>query len=221
MNNKRGFTLVEILIVVVLLLVLFMVVFLNLRGQSARANDVKRKTDLYTLRKAFEEYNNDKNAFPVSTIVNTCNGTELLPYLAKIPCDPVTKSPYGYFPAANGGYRICTKLQDTTDPAIAAMGCGGPAGCGVGGGYNYCLSSGVTASAVGTVDEIITEPTATPTVTPSPTPMPPAYACAPPNAQGISICNHYAHPSDAGCPKSYLQSDCNNECGNPAVWCQL
>lgn len=205
--GRQGFTLIEILIVVAILIVLLMFVFINLRGQTARAMDSKRKTDLYTFRKSFEDYNNDNDAFPAQAVVDNCGSADMAPYLAKIPCDPVSKTHYGYFPSTNGGYRICAKLSDTTDPAIAAMDCTGPLGCGLGGGFNYCLASGVTASAVGTVDEV--------------TPTPPGqYACAPADYWGNSYCKSYADPVGFGCPKTYQDPACNNECqANPAVRC--
>ncbi|MCX6792123.1 MAG: hypothetical protein NT149_03750, partial [Candidatus Gottesmanbacteria bacterium] len=86
-------------------------------------------------------------------------GNAMGTYLAAIPCDPVSKDHYGYFRSGGGGYRICAKLTDKTDPAIAAAGCPGAEGCGLGGPpsggvYNYCLASGVTASAIGTDDYI-------------------------------------------------------------------
>jgi len=155
MEKPEGFTLIELLIVVAIILILSMVVFINLFGQAARAKDIKRKTDLYALSKSFEDYKNDHEGYPDQSVVNSCGSADMAPYIAKIPCDPVSKRPYGYFPSANGGYRLCATLSDTTDPVIAAAGCGGPLGCGVGGGYNYCMGSGVTASAVGTVDQIV------------------------------------------------------------------
>jgi prepilin-type N-terminal cleavage/methylation domain-containing protein len=213
----RGFTLIEILIVVAILMLLLMFVFINLRGQSARATDIKRKTDLYTLRKSFEDYNNDHGTFPVQSAVNTCGDTNMAPYIANIPCDPVSKIHYGYFPAANGGYRICTKLSDTTDPAIAAMGCTGPLGCGTGGPpsggvYNYCLASGVTASAIGTTPPPIPGGVDTPGYN---------FACARADYLGISYCKSYLNPlTQWHCPTSYPDSNCNNECqSNPAVRC--
>jgi prepilin-type N-terminal cleavage/methylation domain-containing protein len=228
-RHEKGFTLVEILIAVSIVLLLMMVVFLNLRGQSARAMDSKRKTDLYRLQKALEEYYNDAGTFPEQSIVNSCNGASLAPYLAKIPCDPATKTPYGYFPSTYGGYRLCAKLADTTDPAIVSMGCNGPLGCGVGGGYNYCLPSGVTASAVGTEDEIGGgggggEPGA-PTPLPTPAGMgatttPGQFACAPADFLGNSYCKSYSDPVGDGCPKTYLIHDCLDECQTyPAVRC--
>lgn len=150
---QRGLTLIEILIVIAIILILSMLGLMNIQGQMAHATDARRKMDLYTLSKLFEDYYNDHDAYPDTTAIGNC-GSPVGPYLVSIPCDPVLKEPYGYFPASNGGYRICAKLADKTDRDIAAMNCTGETGCGAGCGYNYCLSSGVPASAVGTGDEV-------------------------------------------------------------------
>ena len=207
--RRQGFTLMEVLIVVAIICLLSIVVLMNLHGQIARGNDAKRKMDLNTLSKAFEDYYNDNGAFPPQSIVNDC-GSALEPYIARIPCDPESKTHYGYFPSLNGGYRICAKLSDKTDPSIAAMNCTGDLGCGLGGGYNYCLASGVTASAVGTEDEIIGEPTPTPMgggggETPTPTPnLHPDWhiVCTKGGA-----CNVYDDPAIHGCPITW-EFDC-------------
>lgn len=209
--GRQGFTLIELLIAVAIIVLLSLFAFISLRGQSARATDIKRKADLYTLRKFFEEYNNDHEAFPAQSAVNDCGGA-MEPYIKRIPCDPVSKTHYGYFPSANGGYRICAKLSDTTDPAIATMGCGGPLGCGLGNGYNYCLAAGVTASAVGTVDEVTSTPTPTPGV---------GFGCAPVDINGISYCNYYSSPTESGCKKIYSTGNCDDECqSHPEFRCE-
>lgn len=210
-KKSGGFTLVEILIVMSIIALLIIAVMISFKGQSARATDAKRKTDLDNLRKYFEDYNNDHNAFPDQVTFDgyVCGSGDMAPYFTQVPCDPATKIHYGYFPAVNGGYRICTKLSDTTDMAIIAMGCEGPAGCGLGGGYNYCLSGGVTASAVGTEDEIITLGTPTPpgnTPTPIGTPTP---TLAPTNhivCTSGGACNWYDDPAAHGCPISWETS---------------
>ncbi|MCX6792124.1 MAG: prepilin-type N-terminal cleavage/methylation domain-containing protein, partial [Candidatus Gottesmanbacteria bacterium] len=64
---QRGFTLIEILIVVSIIVLLSMAVLMNIFGQMAHATDIKRKTDLYTLSKFFEDYYNDNGAFPAQS----------------------------------------------------------------------------------------------------------------------------------------------------------
>jgi len=212
---------------------------MSLQGQTAKAMDIRRKTDLYILRKGLEDYYNDHTSYPEQSVVNDC-GNSLESYLPKIPCDPVSKSPYGYFPSTTGGYRLCAKLSDKTDPAIARMGCGGTDGCGVGGPpsggvYNFCLASGVTASAVGTADEIAgggpaSSPTTAPTtLTPTPTSGASAnpWACTPgvDPFTGKGICNWYYDPLGPAplggeCPISWPTCPMNNECDNPSNRCK-
>jgi prepilin-type N-terminal cleavage/methylation domain-containing protein len=231
--GRQGFTLMEILIVVAILMILLMATLLNLRGQAARAQDSRRKTDLYMLRKALEDYYNDHNAFPYQQTFNQyhCGSADMAPYLTQVPCDPATKSLYGYFPSVSGGYRICAKLADTTDPAIGTVGCGGGAGCGVGAGYNYCLGSGVTASAVGTEDEIfdgggtITPAGGTPTPgggtipvgggTPTPNLNPGNHVVC----SSGGLCKWYDNPQSMGCPISWPSSCPLNACTNPGNRC--
>jgi len=224
-KSTNGFTLIELLIVIAIIIALLVFVIMNLRGQTARATDAKRKSDLYNLHTALEEYNNDHGSFPASGVTNTCGGAALAPYLSQMPCDPQTRSPYGYFPsAATGGYRVCAVLADSSDPAIAAENCSGAQGCGLGGTYNYCVASGTSASAVGTSDQIFgggATPTPTPTPgggggTPTPTPVV-VYACSPFDFQGVSHCNNYLDPVSSGCTKTYGNVSCNNECNVPGT----
>jgi prepilin-type N-terminal cleavage/methylation domain-containing protein len=226
---RRGFTLMEVLIVVAIICLLSVIVLMNLRGQIARGNDAKRKMDLNTLSKFFEDYYNDHNVFPDQPDFNSyhCGSTDMAPYLTKIPCDPESKTHYGYFPSVNGGYRICAKLSDKTDPAIAAMNCGGAEGCGVGGGYNFCLASGVTASAVGTLDEIVGgggTPTPTPvgagegTPTPTPTPTPTLIVPTPVACTKGGTCDSMPEPW-LYCTVWWSGSCPTNLCATPANRC--
>jgi len=217
---RRGFTLIEILIVIAIIMLLLVFIGLNFSGDIAKANDAKRKNDLYTLHNAIEEYNTDHGAFPPENLVATCGGAGLQPYIKQVPCDPAKNLPYGYFISpSTGGYRVCAILQDTTDPAIAAMSCSGPEGCGVSGGYNYCLAQGTTPSAIGTDDYMSSGET-----TPTPTSGsqlgsgggPPGdggnYACGPLDQFGHSFCRSYANPAAFGCPTTFSSKTCNGEC---------
>ena len=236
LHSRRvsGFTLTEILIVVALLAFILVLILLSFRGQIIKGNDAKRKSDLDRIRIALEDYHNDKSCYipdsPAGTnMLINCGGEQLDPHLKSIPCDPILKTPYLYSPvSADGcsGYRLCTKLQDLTDPDIVRQKCHPYDGCGWGVGYNYCIASGVTVTPDGEqYGDLGTTPTPLPTPTPAGGVYAGTYACSPGvQVGGIVIisgtCNNYASPEGSGCPRSYSGTDCQDRCGNSTNWCR-
>lgn len=246
---SRGWTLAELLIAVAIVALVTLAVLIGFRTQIARGYDAKRKTDLDSIHKAFEEYYNDHGCYPLPGILDNCGSDALTPYLVKIPCDPVTKQPYKYVPEGNPclGFRACVALQDKGDPAIASLGCDPVEGCGWGAGYNYCISSGVTVVAPDFVPgggtptptpggggtPTPTPAGATPTPTPTPgggaTPTPAGATPTPtptPGGPGYACtpsgdCNFYADPVGSGCPRTYSDLSCGGECTNPANRCKF
>lgn len=145
-RSDRGFTMIELLIVITILGALMAAVLFAVSAQRTKAQDSRRKSDLEKLKVAFEDYYNDNACYPASTILDDCNSTDLAPYVATIPCDPSTHEPYVYVPETNAclGYRLYTHLQNVDDPGIVQTGCDQECGCG---GpdptLNYGISSGV------------------------------------------------------------------------------
>lgn len=209
--RDKGFTLTELLIVVSIMVILLLFIFLNIKTQLLRGRDARRKADLDKIQKSFEEYLNDKACYPGAPILNNCGSSDLSPYMSKVPCDPTSKQPYLYvvgIPNACLMYHVCAKLEDKTDPDIARIGCDPYNGCGFGMGYNYCVSYGSSATAVGFVPGAAT-------VTPTPTPQFAGnYACTP-----GGVCNLYDDPPAHGCPISFASPTCNNQCSTPANRC--
>ena len=144
---KFGFTLLEIIIVISLLLLLAIavLVFFNPKFQLEKTWDGKRKKELNTLQKVFEEYYNDKKCYPRpqevcydyqagSTTCKIC-GNETTPlefenlksYLSRLPCDPQHPvRDYLYEvdnPDCPSLYRIYVRLSNTKDKAIEEVGC--------------------------------------------------------------------------------------------------
>lgn len=217
MRNDDGWTLSELLIVVAIFAILSIIFLLvNWRKNVFRAQDARRKTDISNIRRAFEEYYNDNECYPELTILNNCDGTNLNPYLRTIPCDPATREPYKYQPDEDTnvclGNRICTKLLDTHDPDITALGCDGVNGCGWGQYWNYCLAAGTTVTAPGFDPSEGYVPTATPVITPY---YQGGYACG-----NDGTCQNVGDPIGAGCLRSWSESNCQGMCpGNPQLWC--
>ncbi len=209
---SRGFTLTELLVVVSIIVLLLLFVLINLKTQVLRARDARRKADLNRIQKSFEEYFNDKQCYPYAEVLNNCGSADLSPYIKKVPCDPVSVEPYLYVPGSPslcGGYRVCAKLEDKSDPDIPRIGCHPENGCGYGVGYNYCVSVGYAVTAEGF------NPNASPTATPTPTPSyEGSFACTP-----AGNCNEYDNPALHGCPQSWAESNCQGFCSDPAKRC--
>lgn len=139
-KTRRGFTLIEVLIVIAIVAMLITIGLWAYRFQLLKGRDARRKADLNKLGKVFEDYYNDYNCYPERP-------DQLVPdYLSEFPDDPVTREPYEFSTDGCGAYRVYAKLDWEQDPAIAEAGC--ESGCGPGGGttggtcaYNYGVCS--------------------------------------------------------------------------------
>lgn len=107
-NHTRGFTIVELLIVIVVIGVLASIAIVAYNGVQAGARDAKRKSDVAAIVKALELYYTEKGHYPNattytpgSTTINAAWSTTadaswanleavLQPYIAKLPRDPVS-----------------------------------------------------------------------------------------------------------------------------------
>ena len=77
--NKRGLTLVELMIVVGIIAFLTLIATIYLRSQSHKGNDARRKADLRRISIAVEEYEKDNNCYPLSTLMTCSPGNSLDP----------------------------------------------------------------------------------------------------------------------------------------------
>lgn len=84
--DKRGFTLVEIMVVIAILAIIFVVVLLALDPTRSlkKARDAQRRSDLQQIRNALDTYYNDKNCYP-QNLDQLASPTV---YIKKIPVDP-------------------------------------------------------------------------------------------------------------------------------------
>jgi prepilin-type N-terminal cleavage/methylation domain-containing protein len=163
---KKGFTLLELLIVITLLVIIVIIVLvaLNPLAQINKSQDGKRKHELVQLNKVFEDFYNDKQCYPKpdevcynSISLTTCNicGSEsaspnFSPYLSRLPCDPQKPAKKYFYQVDNSScptwYRIYADLSlsdySNNDPETAIIGCHmqscGPAPYY---GYDYGVSS--------------------------------------------------------------------------------
>ncbi|MFA6016535.1 MAG: prepilin-type N-terminal cleavage/methylation domain-containing protein [Patescibacteria group bacterium] len=115
--NKRGFTLLELLIVIVILGVLAALITGNFFTSLKKGRDTKRKADLEQVSRALELYYEDKKVYPATLTFGgklcetaSCLVAEKV-YMQKVPNDPISEMSYEY-KLTNGSYRLYACLEN-------------------------------------------------------------------------------------------------------------
>lgn len=205
---SQGFTLTELIIVILLLGFLVLIGISYLRSQTYKGNDARRKRDIREIQVAIEEYEKDHDCYPLPSIVSCNPGTGLKPYIAKIPCDPITGASY-YYDYADSScpdwYRIFTNLENDKDVQAVP-------GIGPNSSFNFYLGSGNSPSA-----------TAGPTSAPQSSGSGSGsqgydqfYGCK--SGACVPIGWDYSRPGP-DCDPSYQNSSCYGQCGPAMVEC--
>lgn len=134
-KNIKGFTLVELLIVVGIIGILATLLMANFIGVRQRARDAQRKSDIRQIQSALELYRSDIGSYPGRVAVgqngfqsdansSSCSGNGGIvygttTYMTTIPCDPLGTDEYAYS-TANGGttYTLVACLENGNDKDI-------------------------------------------------------------------------------------------------------
>lgn len=96
---KKGFTLIEMLVVISLIGILASLVLVSYTSTQKQARDTQRKSDLKQYQTALEQYANKNNGlYPAYPSGTNANGTLCTSYLAltSCPADPKDTPPYIY-----------------------------------------------------------------------------------------------------------------------------
>ncbi|MBU1018173.1 type II secretion system GspH family protein [Patescibacteria group bacterium] len=111
---KKGFSLVELLVVITIIAILSVAAYTAFGGQTVKAKDARRSQDLSTIQSALELYVVQNNRYPES-LTNGLEGAPnyLIPkkYLSTIPKDPSGKE-YVYLVSGDKkSYEIAAVLE--------------------------------------------------------------------------------------------------------------
>jgi type II secretion system protein G len=116
LKEQKGFTLLELLIVIVIIGILALLIIPNITSAPKKARDTQRKTDLTTIRKGLEEYFVNNNAYPAALSDLTAASTG--PIMKTVPNDPKNTGSlvYTYTPAnTNTTYDLKGCLENPGD----------------------------------------------------------------------------------------------------------
>lgn len=134
MKRPRGFTLIEILLVITIIAILAAIVLVGLNSARSKARDAERLTDLQTIASALEFYYDDTGHYPIATgQVTECehagnwipDGTNYnwsSKYIATLPRDPAENcsgsNPQTYAYQSDGvTYQLTTTLENPSPPS--------------------------------------------------------------------------------------------------------
>ncbi len=137
MNYQRGFTLMELLIVMILLGILVAMGLSSFRTSQTKSRDSRRKSELRQISLALEAYFNDKGRYPNDDAggkIKGCYpddntvcawGSEFKDknstiYMVTIPADPSSVLTYYYdvLGSSNAQYQLYARLENTLDSDV-------------------------------------------------------------------------------------------------------
>jgi len=146
MKNKKGFTLIEMLIVIVIMGILTTITVAQFMTAQRKARDVQRKGDISALGKALEMYYTDYGEFPRSSLgeIQLISGEIIhwggvfeddgYTYMATVPTENrINNPPYQYCYVVSADqkmYGLFSNLENNQDSDYNKLNNGNP--------YNFC-----------------------------------------------------------------------------------
>ena len=87
LSRARGFTIIELLVVITILVILATMGMTQYKNSVRRAEEATLKENLFRMRDAIDQYYADKNKYPADLADLVAEG-----YIREVPTDPLTKS---------------------------------------------------------------------------------------------------------------------------------
>ena len=134
-NKQRGFTIVELLIVIVVIALLAAITIVAFNGIQKRGSDSQRKSDIAAITKALELYYIDNGRYPAGSGSGTINGswsttadaswqnlaTALAPYATKLPTDPISTPAAAVTSGTGYNYAYYANTSTFCDAGVGKM----------------------------------------------------------------------------------------------------
>lgn len=107
--GKRGFTFVELLVVITIIAVLSGVAAVSFTNTNRRSRDTRRRLDVENIRSALELCRTESGSYPLSVYNSiSCDGET---YLVSTPKDPKSGAEYSYGFVSSTSYTITCVLE--------------------------------------------------------------------------------------------------------------
>ena len=103
-RHTRGFTIIELLIVMSLIIILASIGMVQYRNSVTRSEEAALKENLFRMRDAMDQFYADKNKWPSDLAELVSEG-----YIREVPVDPFTKS--------KDTWQTTTATADSSNPA--------------------------------------------------------------------------------------------------------
>jgi general secretion pathway protein G len=113
-RGARGFTLLELMIVISILVILALIAMAQYNKTVLAAREATLREDLYTMRKLIDQYAADKGKLP-----QTLNDLQTAGYMHEVPTDPMTDAAdwqveYGEDPGSTGGEQGVVNVRSSS-----------------------------------------------------------------------------------------------------------